>query len=125
MYIIDTQITEEIGIQTGISIEEVTDKAGVRLDTLFKKCSVKSIHLASFCVDWKLVGRRVGLTETDLTAVDGDNRTVEEKRVGMLEKWTNKFAYKATYRALIEALLAEGRSAEAIEACKVIKAAEG
>ena len=29
------------------------------------------------------------------------------------------------YRTLIEALLAEGRSAEAIKMCKVIKAAEG
>ena len=74
---------------------------------------------------WKLIGGRVGLTEADLTAIEGDNRTVEEKRVGMVGKWKSKFAFKATYRALIGALLAEGRSAEAIEACKVIKAAEG
>ena len=91
-----------------------------------KECSdVVSLDLAKLCVYWKLIGGRIGLTEADLNAVDGDNGTVEEKRVGMLKKWKSKFAYKATYRALIEALLAEGRSAEAIEACKVIKAAEG
>ena len=44
-----------------------------------------SIHVNT-CVDWKLIGRCVGLPEADLTAVDGDNRTVEEKRVGMMEK---------------------------------------
>ena len=112
--------------QVGLSIEEVADRAGTGLDILSKPCSVAVlVDLAKFCVDWRLIGRRVGLIEADLTAVNGDNRTVEEKRVGMLEKWMNKFAFKATYRALIEALLAEGRSADAIEACKVIKAAEG
>ena len=117
--------SEEIVSQSGISVEEATDRAGVRLDILLKECLVKPVDLASFCVKWKLIGKHVGLTEADIAAIDGDNRTVEEKRVGMLEKWKSKFAYKATYRALIEALLAEGRSTDAIEACKVIKAAEG
>ena len=83
-----------------------------------------SIHVNT-CVDWKLIGRCVRVPEADLTAVDGDNRTVEEKRVGMMEKWKSNFAYKATYRTFIEALLAEGRCVDAIEACKVIQAAEG
>ena len=53
-------------------------------------------------------------------SVDGDNRTVEEKRVGMLEKWKGKFAYRATYHMLIESLLSVGKSTDAIEACKVM-----
>ena len=115
-----------VASQPGISIKEATDSAGIGLDTLAQPCSdVVALELAKFCVDWKLIGRRVGLIEADLTAVDGDHRTVEEKRVGMLEKWKNKFAFKATYQVLIEALLAEGRSTDAIEACRVIKAAEG
>ena len=123
---IQSQISEGIGSQTRLSIEEAADRVGVRLDVLSKECSdAVSLDLADFCVKWKLIGGRVGLTEGDLTAVDGDNRTVEEKRVGMLKKWKSKFAFNATYRALIEALLAEGRCADAIEACKVIKAAEG
>ena len=76
-------------------------------------------------MNWNLIGKHLGLTEADLTAIDGDNRTVEEKRVGMLEKWKSKFAFKAMYQAFIEALLAEGRCEDAIGACKVIKAAEG
>ena len=42
-------------------------------------------------MDLKLTGRCVGLTEADLTAVDGDNRTVEEKRVGMMENGRKGF----------------------------------
>ena len=49
-------------------------------------------------MDWKLIGRCVGLTEADLTAVDGDSRTVEEKRVGMMEKWKERFSFRAIYR---------------------------
>ena len=120
------QISEGSGSQTGISIEEATDSAGVGIDVLSKVCSdAVSLDLANFCVQWKSIGRRVGLTEGDLTAIDEDKKTAKEKRVGMLNEWKSKFAFKATYRALIEALLAEGRSAEAVEVCKVIKAAEG
>ena len=43
--------------------------------------------------------------EAEISAVDGDKGTVEEKRVAMLGKWREKFAY---YQALIEALLAPG-----------------
>ena len=122
---VQNQISEESSRRTGISVEEAAERACVKLDILSKECSVMTLELAQFCVDWKLTGRHLGLPEADLTAVDGDNRTVEEKRVGMMEKWKSKFAYKATYRTFIEALLAEGRCAEAIEACKVIRAAEG
>ena len=73
-------------------------------------------------MDWKLIGKHLGLTEAEISAVDGDNRTVEEKRVGMLEKWKGKFAYRATYHKLIESLLSVGKSTDAIEACKVIRA---
>ena len=123
---IQSQISEGNGSQTGLSIKEVADHAGVGLDVLSKEFSdAVSLDLANFCVEWKSIGMRVGLTEGDLTAINGDNGTVKEKRVGMLKQWKSKFAFKATYRALIEALLAVGRSAEAIEACEVIKAAEG
>ena len=123
---IQSQISEGIGSQTRLSVEEAADRAGVRLDILSKECSDAVSHdLADFCIKWKLIGERVGLKEADLSAVDGDNRTVKEKRVGMLKEWKSRFAFKATYRALIEALLAEGRSTDAIEACRVIRAAEG
>ena len=123
---LQNQLSKGSGSQTGISIEEIAERAGVKPGILLKECSpVVSLKLATFCVDWKLIGRHVDLTEADLTAVDGDNRTVEEKRVGMMEKWKSKFSYKATYRTFIKALLAMGRCVDAIEACKVIQAAEG
>ena len=80
-------------------------------------------NLSKFCVDWKLIGKHLGLTEAEITAVDGDNRTVDEKRVGMLEKWKGKFAFQANYQGLVEALLSIGKCTDAIEVCKMIGAA--
>ena len=93
------------------------------MNTLLAACSEKLLlKLANFCVNWQLIGRHLNLTEADLAAVDGDNRTVEEKRTGMLLKWREKFAFNATYKVLIEAFLANERIQTAVDACKVIGA---
>ena len=93
------------------------------MNTLLAACSEKLLlKLANFCVNWQLIGRHLNLTEADLAAVDGDNKTVEEKRIGMLLKWREKFAFNATYKVLIEAFLANERIQTAVDACKVIGA---
>jgi hypothetical protein len=71
-------------------------------------------------VDWQLTGFHLELTKADITAVDGDYRSVDEKRIGMLGRWKEKFAFKATYRVFIEALLSCGKTSDAIDACKAI-----
>ena len=77
------------------------------------------LDLARFFVDWQLLGRRLKLNDADINAIDGDHGTVEEKRVGMLKKWKAK-SLKATYSILIEALLAHGKTQDAVDACKTI-----
>ena len=62
--------------QTGITVEAAAARAGIGLDTLSNECSQRILcNLSEFCVDWKLIGKRLGLTEAEITAVDGDNRT--------------------------------------------------
>lgn len=79
------------------------------------------LDVAKLCVDWQLIGRHLKLTDAEITAVNGDNGTVEEKRIAMLQKWKEKLAFKATYRALIEALLAAGKASCAVDVAKIIK----
>ena len=84
-------------------------------------CSQKMLlDLSKHCVDWRLVGKYLDLNKADIAAVDEDNRTADEKRAGMLETWKEKFAFKPTYRVFIEALLACGRTEDAVDACKTI-----
>ena len=71
-------------------------------------------------MDWQLIGFHLELTKADIVAVDEDYRTAEQKRVEMLGKWKEKFAFKATYQTFIETLLSCGKASDAIEVCKYI-----
>ena len=105
----------------GITLEDVAFQAGIELDALSKECSeAVLLNVAKLCVDWQLIGKHLKLTESEITAVDGNNGTVEEKRIAMLQKWKEKLAFKATYRALIEALLAAGKASCAVDIAKII-----
>ena len=108
-----------------ITSADIAARFGVSLDSLSStECSrVVLLDLAKFCVNWKLIGRRLGLTDAEITAIDSDHKKEEEKRVGMMEKWKDKRAYTATYLVFVEALLATGMTQDAIESMKVIGAA--
>ena len=99
----------------------MTAEAHISMDILEQECSSEMLpNLAKFCVDWKLVGYHLKLTVAEIAAVDGDNRTVDEKRVGMLVRWREKLVFKATYRVLVQALLDCGRASDAVDVCKAI-----
>ena len=105
-----------------ITLKEVATQAGIQsLDIFNQECSQKMLlNLSQHCVDWSLIGLYLDLTRADIAAVNGDYLTVDEKRAGMLERWKEKFAFKATYSVFIEALLACGRTEDAADACKTI-----
>ena len=105
-----------------ITLHDIAAQANVRVEDLNTEVSSQRVllDLAEFCVDWRLVGIRLGLTNAEIVAVDRDNRTEDEKRYVMLEIWKRKFAFKATYRVLIEAILACGQAQQATDACRVI-----
>ena len=108
-----------------ITSEDIAARVGVSLDSLSSmECSRDVLlNLAKFCVNWELIGRCLGLTDAEITAIDNDNKKEEVKRVRMMEKWKDKFAFRATYLAFIEALLAVGMTQDATESMKVIGAA--
>lgn len=96
-------------------------KAGISMDILEQECSAEMLpNLAKYCVDWKLIGFHLKLTTAEIAAIDGDNCTVDEKRVGMLFRWRGKLAFKATYRVLVQALLDCRRASDAYDVCKTI-----
>ena len=103
-------------------MQEVATQAGIdKMDILDQECSQKMLlNLSKHCVNWRLIGHHLELTEAHIAAVDEDNRTADEKRVGMLGRWKGKFAFKATYRVFVEALLACERTEDAVDACRTI-----
>ena len=113
----------ESGSGTTITVQDVAAKADInRMEILDQECSQQVLlSLAKRCVEWQLIGRHLRLTEADIAAVDGDNRTVDEKRIGMLVKWKEKHSFEATYRVFIEALLLCGKASDALDACEDIR----
>ena len=53
---------------------------------------------------WKTVGRRLGVRETRLTAIDIENVEFSEKMYKMLLYWKQETGLTATYTVLHEAL---------------------
>ena len=48
-------------------------------------------------------------------------RDEQDKQHKTLQKWKSKFAFKATYRNLIQALLDSGKGDHAEEVCKLLQ----
>ena len=104
-----------------LTLNEVASQAGIdNLDILDQECSEQVLlSLAKHCMDWKTIGHCLALTSVEIEEIF-EAYVIEQKQVGMLRKWKKKFAFKATYRALIEALLSCGKDSDAIAACKAI-----
>lgn len=106
------------------TVEALVTKAGVR--NIDQECSDTDIlSLANFCVPWNLVGQHLHLTGSQLSAIDGDCKSTELKRLGTLQKWRQTYSFKATYRRLVEALLSCGKADEALKVCKFLAQKEG
>ena len=100
-----------------ISVEDLASKAGV-ID-INTECSKDDIlSLASFCDPWQLIGRHLGLTQAQISAIDGDNRNTDLKRLGALQKWKEMCVFKATYRVLVEVFIDCGKVQQALEVCQ-------
>ena len=104
-----------------VTINDVIAEAGVSMNILELECSSEMLpNLANLFVDWKLLSFHLKLTPAEIAAIDGDNHTVDEKQIGMLVKWRGRFAFGATYRVLVQALLDCGRVSDAVDMCKAI-----
>ena len=91
------------------------------MNILELECSSEMLpNLANFVVNWRVLSFHLKLTEAEIAAIDEDNHTVDEKRIGMLVKWRGRFAFRATYRVLVQALLDCGRVSDAVDMCKAL-----
>ena len=106
------------------TVNELADQAGAR--DLDRECTnVDFLDLHKFIDPWELTGQYLKLAQSQISAVDGDNKTTDQKRLGLLQKWKDIFAHKATYRVLVAALVACGKAEQALEVCKILAQKQG
>ena len=107
-----------------LTLEDLVAQFGVK--NINKECSDEDIlAFGDFCDPWEEVGRFLGLSPPDISAIAEDHRTASLKRLGVLQKWKSKFAFKATYSVLITALLKCGKADRACQVCQILAQKEG
>ena len=68
-----------------------------------------SYAISRYLSQWKLnIARKLRCTDDEVESIDAKAEVAEVKRISFLKAWKQKFAMKATYRALIESLLEGG-----------------
>ena len=108
--------------QSPVTAEELATEVGLPLEFLDRSFDEKYVHLLSgFCDRWESIGYGLQLTKSDISGVKDDSPDTEVRRIMMLQTWKERFAHKATYRALIEALLQSGRAQQALDMCRKIE----
>ena len=90
-----------------LTTQELAIKSGISLDSLDQECSDSDLlALSEFCDPWEIVGRHLQLTDPEISIIDSDHKTTEQKRLASLKKWKGNKAFGATFKAFIDALLA-------------------
>ena len=105
----------------GITLDECIEQFDLAAEDLDEKCSDEHILAVSRFLDWKGVAPYLNLTDSEVDAVDSDGRDEPDKRHKTLQKWKSKFAFKATYKNLIQALLKSCKGDHAEEVCKLLQ----
>ena len=104
-----------------LSLEQVIAESGVNSECLDQECDQdKLLALADCCDSLIVTGSALGLTETQINDITRDSRYVsyEDKRIALIFKWKQSFAFKATYGKFVEALMVCGRADQATELCR-------
>ena len=107
-----------------VTLEDLIALYGVK--NIDRECTDEDIlALGDFCDPWKLVGEFLGLSLSEINGIGEDNQTAPLRRLAVLQSWKSKFAFKATYRALITALLKCKKADLASKVCKTLAEKEG
>ena len=105
-----------------VTEEEIAKRANVSLEKLDQEYSDDDIRegLAELCDQWRLTGKYLKLEEHQLSAIDENNKKVEEKRIAVLQVKRDQ-DLDATYLVLVRAFLAMKQAKKALKVCEIFK----
>ena len=105
-----------------ITLEELLEEVGVCPEELNE--SISDDHLREigiFLTSWRKVAAYLELSESDLDAIEREEKDEQMKKLKALQKWKGKFGFKATYRKLVEILLSLAMADVAEKVCRLLK----
>ena len=105
-----------------ITLDELLKETGIHLEKLDESISDDHLReIAIFLTSWRTVATYLGLSVNNLDAIEQEGKDEQDKRLKALQIWKSKFAFKATYRKLVEALLSVGMADVAEKVCRLLK----
>jgi len=103
------------------SLQDLIERYHLTPRQLDKEVSEEHLREVSWIIDdHQIVGPELRLSAAEMTAVNADARTHQLKKMEMLRTWKQKFAWNATYKRLIEALLQCRRGGDAQKVCELL-----
>ena len=104
------------------SLREIVQRVGIRHEmVLDQSCSEAHAKIISLWLDWKRVAPHLGLNQANVAEIEVDSKDEFERRLKALQKWRAKYAFKATYRKLMEAFLIIENASHAVLVCMMLK----
>ena len=107
--------------------------AAITLDELLKETKIcheklnqstsneRLCDIALILTSWRTIAQYLGLSKTDVDAVEQDGKNEQDKRLIALQRWKGKFGFKATYKKLLEVLLLLSMADVAEKICHLLK----
>ena len=109
------------------TVEQLLSRAGLSPDSIDKECSDNHIlKISLFLENWELVASFLSLEPPQIEEVKHDsNHDLKLMRLKALQKWKSLFAFNATYRVLLGALLESGSTEQAFQVCRLLNPNQG
>ena len=105
-----------------LSLEDIASHCDVEESCLDEEVTSTIYHkISCYLSKWKLIAPTLQFTDDEVELLDEDNIKAEMKRISFLKAWKQKFAMKATYRALMESLLGIKRAKDATGICQALQ----
>ena len=113
--------TNTTATMANVSSQDIISSCGVEDTCLDREVTKEHFYeLSHYLTQWKLLAPNMNISQDEVETIEREHTTVEMQRIIFLNTWKQKMSSKATYRALMDALLSIGRAEDARGVCKTL-----
>ena len=104
-----------------VNIEELLKSCGANEACLDGEVTYERFHeLSHYLTQWQLLAPNLNISQDEVEAIESEHQKAVMRRITFLDTWKQRMSFKATFRALVDALLSIGRAEDARGVCKTL-----
>ena len=105
-----------------LTAEDIAEASSVPKAKFDEECSKEHINeISLFLTSWRTLAPHLNLEDTDIEEIEQDGKTEQEKKLKTLQKWKERFIFRATYKVLMEVLLKLGKADHTRKVCHLLQ----